>query len=147
MRHAKGWIALLAAVLIGASLAACQRAPDEAQVRDAVAAATQAAEAGSASDLGALLTDDFDGNAGELDRRDLLRMVAGLALRGERVGATTGPVEVERRGDRFVARFSVTLTSGGRVLPDRLGVYRVEADWRRDGRHWRCYTATWTRTL
>ena len=147
MKHAKRRIFLLAAVLIGAMLTACDHAPEEAQVRDAVTAAAQAAEAGSASDLGALLTDDFDGNAGDLGRRDLLRMVAGLALRGERVGATTGPVEVERRGDRLVARFSVTLTSGGRVLPNRLGVYRVETGWRRDGRHWRCYTATWARAL
>lgn len=147
MVRAKGLIALLAAVLIGATLAACQRTPDEAQVRAAVAAAAQAATAGSASDLGALLTDDFDGNAGDLSRRDLLRMVAGLALRGEHLGVVTGPVEVKPRGDRLVARFGVTLTSGGRVLPDRLGVYRVETGWRRDGRHWRCYTASWTRTL
>lgn len=138
---------LLAALLVGMALTACRRTPDEAQVRAAIAAAVQAAETGSGSDLGALLTSDFDGNAGELDRRGLLRMVVGAKLRGERLGATTGPVTVDPRGDRLVANFSVTLTGGGRVLPDRLGVYRVETDWRRDGGRWRCYRAAWQRAL
>lgn len=147
MKDVKVLVLLVMTMLIGVPITACRRTPDEVQVRAAIAAGAQAAQAGSASDLGAVLTDDFDGNAGELGRRDLVRMVAGLALRGEHVGATTGPIAIERRGDRLVADFTVTLTSGGRVLPDRLGVYRVETAWRREGGHWRCYRATWKRSL
>lgn len=147
MRYAKTGFFLLAAMLLASAVVGCRRTPNEVQVRHAIAAAAQAAQAGSASDLGAVLSDDFDGNAGELGRRDLMRMVAGLALRGEHVGVAVGPVAVEPRGERFVADFSVTLTSGGRVLPDRLGVYRVQTAWRREGRHWRCYSARWKRSL
>ncbi|TAL72501.1 MAG: hypothetical protein EPN56_12760 [Rhodanobacter sp.] len=147
MKDVKVLVLLVMTMLIGVPITACRRTPDEVQVRAAIAAGAQAVQAGSASDLGAVLTDDFDGNAGELGRRDLVRMVAGLALRGEHVGATTGPIAIERRGDRLVADFTVTLTSGGRVLPDRLGVYRAETAWRREGGHWRCYRAAWKRSL
>ncbi len=57
------------------ALSGCRRTPDEEQVREAIAAVAQAAEAGSASDVGTPLSEDFDGNAGELDRRGLTGMV------------------------------------------------------------------------
>lgn len=132
-------LALLALVV------ACHRPPDEAQVRQAIAATQSAAEAGKAGDTVAALTDDFDGNGGELDKKRLEGMVRLAALRGARVGVTRGPVTVEPRGDRLVARFTVSLTSSTGLLPDEAAVYQVETAWRRDGRQWRCYSATWTR--
>jgi hypothetical protein len=54
---------------------------------------------------------------------------------------------IEHRGERIVATFTVTLTSGGKWLPDQLGVYHIESAWRKDGRDWRCYTATWTHSI
>src|SRR6185312_2881846 len=112
-------------------LAACHRAPDEERIRAAITATAQAAEAGSASGVGESLSEDFDGNAGELDRRRLMAMVGLLKLRGE----------------RMVATFTVTLSSGGRLLPDRLGVYRVTSGWREEGGDWHCYTASWERSI
>jgi hypothetical protein len=134
-------------VLLATSLPGCRRTPDEVQVREAIAATAQAAEAGSASDVGAPLSDDFEGNAGELDRRGLTAMVRLLALRGEHIGVTMGPVSVEHRGERMVATFTVTLTSGGKLLPDQLGVYRVESAWRKEDGEWRCYTASWKHAM
>lgn len=134
-------------VLFALALPACRRTPDEAQVRAAIASIAQAAEAGSASDVGAPLSEDFDGNAGQLDRRGLTGMIRLLALRGEHVGVTMGPVSVELRGERMVASFTVTLTSGGRLLSDQLGVYQVESAWRKEDGAWRCYTASWKHSL
>jgi hypothetical protein len=125
----------------------CRRPPDEEQVREAIAAVAQAAEAGSASDVGEPLSEDFDGNAGALDRRGLTGMVRLLSLRGEHVGVTMGPVSVEHRGERMVATFTVTLTSGGRLLPDQMGMYQVESAWRQEDGKWHCYTATWKRQM
>jgi hypothetical protein len=68
-------------------------------------------------------------------------------LRGETLHAVVGPVDVQKRGERYVADFTVTLTSGGKVFPAQLGAYKVEAAWRKDGREWRCYEATWTQQL
>jgi hypothetical protein len=134
-------------VLFALLLPGCRRAPDEAQVREAIAAMAQAAEAGSASNVGKPLSEDFDGNGGSLDRPKLTGMVRLLALRGDHVGVTMGPVSIDRPGERMVATFTVTLSSGGKLLPDRLGVYRVESAWRQEDGDWRCYTATWERVM
>jgi hypothetical protein len=136
------WLLIIAASC-ALVLAGCRRAPDEAQVRAAIASVAHAAEAGSASDVGAVLSEDFDGNAGQLDRRGLTGMVRLLALRGEHIGVTMGPVSIEHRGERMVATFTVSLSSGGRLLPDELGIYQVESAWRKEGGEWRCYTASW----
>jgi hypothetical protein len=138
---------LLASALLAASLPACRRTPDEVQIREAIAAIEQAAENGAASDVGASLSEDFDGNAGELDRRRLTGMVRLLALRGEHIGVTMGPVSIEHRGARMLATFTVTLTSGGKLLPDQLGVYRVESAWRNEDGKWHCYTASWKHAM
>jgi hypothetical protein len=136
-----------ALVLLALTLPGCRRAPDETQVREAIAVMAQAAEAGSAGDVGKPLSEDFDGNAGRLDRRGLTGMIRLLALRGDHVGVTMGPVSTERRGERIVATFTVTLSSGGKLLPDQLGVYRVESAWRHEDGDWHCYTATWERVM
>ena len=139
---------LLASGLLATSLQACRHTPDEVQIREAIAAIAQAAENGAAGEVGKPLSDDFDGNAGELDRRRLTGMVRLLALRGEHIGVTMGPVSIEHRGARMLARFTVTLTSGGgRLLPDRLGIYQVESAWRNEDGTWRCYTAKWSQGM
>jgi len=137
-------MALLAMLAI--SLAGCHRTDAEQQVRESIAAVAEAAEAGSASDIGKALSEDFDGNQGDLDRRGLLNMVRVLTLRGEHIGVTLGPVSVEPRGERLVATFTVSLSSGsGSLLPDRLGVYQVETAWREEQGEWLCYVASWKR--
>ena len=62
-----------------------------------------------------------------------LGMLRAAAFRGETIHALTGPLTVEPRGDRYVARFTVTLTSGGKLLPAQIGIYEVETAWRKDG--------------
>lgn len=132
---------------LAAGAAGCRRTPDETRIHEAIASSAQAAEAGDASAMIASLSEDFDGNDGSMQRSDLANLLRMLRLRGEHVGVTMGPVHVERRGERFVADFTMTLSSGGKLLPAQLGVYQVETGWRRDGRSWVCYTAHWTRPL
>ncbi|MGF6712246.1 hypothetical protein QFZ41_003210 [Luteibacter sp. W1I16] len=130
-----------------AGVTGCRHAPDEEQVRAAITAASEGAEAGKAGDTVAALTDDFDGNAGQLDRTSLANLVRVYALRGQKVHVLMGPTEVEKRGERLVATFTVTLTAGAGVLPDNAGAYVVETGWRKEGREWRCFTASWKRAL
>ena len=125
-------------------LGACHRTPDESRVRQGIEQAQQAAEHASASSLADVLSDDFNGNDGAMERSQLLGLLHAASLRGDTIHAVTGPVDVEQKGDRYVARFSVTLTSGGKLLPAQMGVYRVETGWRKEKGDWRCYSATWT---
>ncbi|NID14019.1 nuclear transport factor 2 family protein [Luteibacter yeojuensis] len=142
-----GKVGKLMLCLLLASLSACRHAPDEDRVREAIAAIAEAAEAGKAGDTVEALTEDFEGNAGALDRRGLANLVRLYALRGQTVHVLMGPTEVTPRGDRMVATFTVTLTAGAGVLPDNAGAYEVETGWRKDGSEWRCFTATWKRAL
>jgi len=128
-------------------LSACRHAPDEEQVRKAIAGTTEGVEAGKASDTVEALTEDFDGNAGQLDRKSLANLIRLYALRGQKVHVLMGPMDVERRGERMVATFTVTLTAGAGVLPDNAGAYAVETGWRKEDGEWRCFTATWKKAL
>lgn len=133
--------------IVSGLLAGCHRVPAEEAVRQAVAGAAQAAEAVDAGAFRNRLGEDFTGNRGEVDRRQLVDLLRLAKLRGESIHVLMGPVTVEPRGDRFVATFTVTLTSGGRLLPSDMGVYRVESAWRKEGGDWVCYAATWSRPL
>ena len=137
----------LAALVAALLTTACARTPDEVQVRQAIEKAVSAAERGDAGDLGSVLDKDFEGNAGELDRRQLTGMLRVQHLRGEKLRVLLGPVNVESRGDRLVASFTVTLGGGGRMLPERLGVYQVETAWKHEAGDWLCYSATWKRKV
>lgn len=136
---------LLIGVVIG--ILVYHRTPDEKLIRQSIDAAVQAVEKADISALTAQLTDDFDGNNGAMTRQDVASPLRLARLRGETLHAVVGPVDVEKRRDRYVADFTVTLTSGGKVFPAQLGVYKVEAAWRKDGREWYCYEATWTQQL
>jgi len=137
-----------AATLCGVlALSACHHPADELLVRQAIESTAQAAAKGSATGVASALTEDFDGNAGVLDRRAVSGMVGLFALRGEQVKVNLGPISVERRGERLVATFTVALRAGRRLLPENLGVYKVESAWRQDDGEWHCYSATWTKSV
>lgn len=126
---------------------ACHRTPDEEAVRQAVSAAERAAEQVDAGAFADRLSQDFTGNAGETDRAQLANLLRLARLRQESIHVLMGPVTVAPRGDRYVASFTVTLTSGGRLLPEDMGVYDVQSAWRREDGEWVCYSATWKRPL
>lgn len=137
----------LGLALVFVALAGCRHTPDETRVREAIASVEQAAEQTDAGGVVEPLSEEFDGNGGRLERKDLANLIRLARLRGEHIGATLGPISVEQRGERLMADFTVTLTQGSRLLPDAAGVYQVETAWRREGDEWRCYSATWKRQL
>lgn len=132
---------MLACVALGA----CHRTTDEQQVREAIATAAAAARGNDADGVLTAVSEDFVGNDGDLDRHGLQQMLALRAFRHDSTGVLIGPVSVERRGDRLIAAFTLTLTGGGpdSLLPDQADVYEMTTVWRREGRHWRCYGASW----
>jgi hypothetical protein len=140
-------VLLVFLAVLATGLAACRRAPDEVRIRQSIEAARTAAAAVDAGALTEVLSEDFDGNAGAMSRKDLGNLLRLARFRGETVHAVLGPIELEPRGDRYVARFTVTLGSGGKLFPAELGMFKVETGWRREGREWRCFTASWTQQL
>lgn len=135
-----GLLALLALGLTG-----CRKTPDEAQIRQHIEEAFSAASAADASALGAVLTEDFAGNNGTMNKEALLNMLRMERLSRQVVRVFSGPVAIEEQGGRYLANFTVTLTSGGSVMPQHMGTYKVQTAWRQDGGTWRCYWAAWDR--
>lgn len=133
-------------VLALVALAACRRAPAEQQVRDAIATAAAAARANDARGVLAVVSRDFTGDHGDLDRQGLRRLLALRALRNDRTGVLVGPIRFERMGSRAVARFDLVLTGGtaGSLLPERSAIYAMVTAWREEDGRWVCYSAEWT---
>lgn len=147
VRHVPGaqrvrafWVVFAMLALVG-----CHHAPAEQQIRQAIDAAATAARANDTHGVLAIVSDDFSGNDGELDRHGLRQLLAVRALRQDKTGLLIGPVSFEHRGDRIVAKFNLVLTGGkpGDLLPDQSAVYAMTTAWRREGSHWRCYNAQW----
>ena len=138
------WFCALA--LCVAWLVACQRTPAEQQIRQAISEAATAARNNDTGAVLAVVTDDFTGNDGELDRTGLRRLLAVRALRQDKTGVLVGPIRFEHQGDRIVAKFNLVLTGGkpGDLLPSDSAIYALTTAWRREGGHWRCYNANWT---
>jgi ketosteroid isomerase-like protein len=138
---------LLALVLLAALpvLSGCHHGSDEDQVRQAIASAASAARDNNADGVLDHVSDDFTGNDGDMDRRDLKRMLALRAFRHDSTGVLVGPLSIERRGDRLIASFTLTLTGGkpDSLLPDRADVFAMSTAWKREGGSWRCYSASW----
>lgn len=134
-------------ILLAIGVAGCHRAPDEVLIQQAIDKAAQATEHLDASSVVAPLTDDFEGNDGTMTRGDIGNLLRAAKFRGETLHVVLGPVDVEPRSERYVASFTVTLTSGGKLFPSQLGVYKVETAWRKEGHDWQCYNATWKQQL
>ncbi len=106
-----------------------------------------AARGNDAHGVLAVVSDDFTGNEGELDRRGLRQLLAVRAFRQDNTGVLIGPVSFEHRGDRIVATFNLVLTGGkpGDLLSDQSAVYAMTTAWRRESGEWKCYSANWSR--
>lgn len=143
-RAFRGCAALLV-LFVAVALPACRHGSDEDQVRQAIASAAAAARDNDADGVLAQVGDDFTGNDGELDRHGLKQLLVLRAFRRDSTGVLIGPVSVERRGDRLVATFILTLTGGkpDSLLPDRADVFAMTTAWKRENGRWRCYSADW----
>jgi ketosteroid isomerase-like protein len=143
---------LLAAVVL---LTGCHRAPAEQQIHEAIEAAATAARSNDASGVLEVVSDDFTGNEGDLDRHGLRRLLAVRAFRQDKTGILIGPITFDHKSlpgapsgrERLVAHFNLVLTGGeqGDLLPDQSAIYTLTTAWRLEGREWKCYNATWTR--
>lgn len=124
---------------------ACHRAPAEQQIREAIGAAATAARANDTHGALAVVSKDFSGNDGEMDRHGLRQLLAVRALRQDKTGVLVGPVSFEHSGDRIIAKFNLVLTGGkpGDLLPEQSAIYAMTTAWRLEGGDWRCYNARW----
>ncbi len=132
----------LAAVL----LAACAREPDEEALRARIGAMVEALEEREAGQFMRGVAEDFFGQEGQLDVRQLHALVRVETMRHRSLGITLGPMEVTMHGDRATVRFTAFASGGsGSFIPEQAGAYEVESGWKKGGDDWVVYTASWAR--
>ncbi len=134
-------------------VSACTRTPDEQRIREAMAAMQQAMETRQPRDFLAHVDADFIGNnsggsEGAVNRALLGNILRAEILRNDKIGVSLGAIDVQIQGNRATAHVVATLTGGaGGALPERVAVYSIVSGWKRDGRDWICYNASWTQQL
>lgn len=136
------WFTLLAGIIIAA---ACARQPDADVIRMAVTQMAAAVQARHSADLLERISQDFTGNAGEVDRAQLANLLRAQLLGRSAISVRLGSIDVELSGDRATARFDATVDdASGRWLVDRGKVMQFVTGWRREQGTWRCYNASWS---
>ena len=141
-------IRIVFAVFVFAALAGCSHTPDDERIRANIKTMQYAVEGHSPRDFLAFVTPDFIGNDNNVDRDGLGNLLRVEVLRNDQVSVLLGPVDVDLQGDRAIVHVVATITGGkGGLIPEHGAIYSITSGWRRDGKNWLCYTATWEQKL
>ncbi|MEP6485468.1 MAG: nuclear transport factor 2 family protein [Rudaea sp.] len=136
------------AVFTAIVLASCARTPDDQRIREHIRSMQEAVEQRDPRAFLAYVTPDFSGNDNTVDRNGLGNVLRVEVLRNDNVTVVLGPFDVQMQGDRATVDLVATITGGqGGLIPERGAIYSIASGWRRDGKDWRCYAATWEQKL
>lgn len=124
----------------------CSKPLPEQALRDSINKMEQAVIKKDASEFFAYFADDFSGSDG-LDRDSFRRHVQLIWLQNKNIGVQTGPLDVKIMEERATVNFTVALSGGQGLLPDRGQIYQVQTGWRLEGDDWQLISATWKTTL
>lgn len=117
----------------------------EEQVTAAINRMESAIEDGQVLEAMALVADDFQGQQGQLLRKDLFGLITLQRNRFREVGIQRLPLTVSSDGGNFAgASFQVLLTGGQGLLPERGRLLAVDSTWLREGDDWLLWRADWT---
>lgn len=133
----RGLLALFA-VFIGA----CGTQSPEVAIRREISAMQVAIEKREPAGFLKYVTEDFQGQGGQVDRNTLRGVLAAQLMGHDRVAVTLGVPDVAVHGDRATVKVSA-LVVGGQWLPEHGQTLEIESGWAREGNEWKCYAATW----
>ena len=144
-KRVRHWLACLLTSLC-LSLASCSKPPPEQALRASISKMEQAAQKKDAGEFFGYFAEDFSGSDG-LDRESFRRYVQLVWLQNKDVGIQMGPLDVKLMEDRATVDFTVALSGGQGLLPDRGQVYQVQTGWRLADDEWSLISATWKPVL
>lgn len=143
----RGWAG---AALLGL-LVACggPETPPEAQIRDLVARAEQAAESHDLSVFKEAVADDYQDNHG-YGRQAVLRLIQGMLLRNRQIHLLSLVRDLQVQEDAAQVRVLVAMAgrpidSAEALLNMRADLMRFDAELTRDGDQWRVRSVDWAR--
>jgi hypothetical protein len=121
-------------------LMACSQPGPEARIRAAIDAMEAAVEAREPAGFVEHVSEDFDGDRGQFDRRSLRAFLASQMLGADAMEVVLGPPDITLHGERATVKVSALVT-GGRYLGDRNETLTIVSGWRLEDGEWRCYSA------
>lgn len=127
--------------LLATTLAACAGDTPEQRLRDTIAAMAEAVEAKDPGGFIEHVSDDFDGDHGQFDRRSLRAFLTAQMMRKQSLGVTLGPLDVKVQGDRATVRVDAIVTGGEGLIPDSGEHLDIESGWKLVDGEWVCYVA------
>ena len=122
-------------VLLCLCLIACSKPAPEQALRDTIGQLQQAAIKKDASAFFEPFAADFSGSDG-LDRDNFHRYVQLIWLKHKDIGVNTGPLDVTLMDDRATVNFTVALSGGQGLIPDKGPTYQGKQVWRPEGDKW-----------
>ncbi|HUD43331.1 MAG TPA: nuclear transport factor 2 family protein [Dokdonella sp.] len=130
------------------ALAACSRGDDETRLRQALERIETAVEERRPGDFVDVVSEDFTGADGTLDRAGLHNLLRAQVVRHASIDVVLAAPDIEIQGDRATVAVTATLSGGaGGWLPERGAVYAITSGWRREDGQWRCINAQWRQVL
>lgn len=139
--HGQRSILFLLAAL--ALFAACNRAPDEVQIRNAIDAMVQALETRDNRAFLAHVSEGYRDHQGR-DRHGLRQLLLANFIQHQNIKIFVTGTTIVLRDGKAEVQMHAQLTSGEQLLADRrFGTYRVHTLWLRQGGDWRVYQAEW----
>jgi hypothetical protein len=132
-----------AAVAVSIALGGCADEPDADALRRIMGEMETAVESGETGDFLEHVSDNFLGQSGAVDMRQLRVTLLAIKMRHERIGIVPGDAEIEVSGDRASVKIRV-LATGGSWMPETGQILDIVSQWQREEGEWRCISADWT---
>ena len=123
-------------------VAACSGETPESAIKREIGAMQTAIEKREPAGFLKYVTEDFQGQSGQIDRNALRGVLAAQVMGHDRIAVTLGVPEVKVIGDRATVKVSA-LVVGGQWLPEHGQTLEIESGWVKDGKDWKCYSASW----
>lgn len=134
-------------ILLSLLASACSRTEPEKELRSTIAAMAQAIEQHRVSDALEPLAEDFTRDSGAFGKEEARRVLAGAALRNEKIQLSATVTEVRVEGDRAFAKVRVIAMGGAGLLPERGQTWEFDTTWRLEGGQWKVFNAEWREGL
>lgn len=143
------WFSVGLALWLALFLQGCESPPDQTLVKQHIRTIAEALEEKKSSTVLDFIDDDFLSAEGK-DKKWAKQMLTFHSLRNQNISASITQLSVtadDQFDDVLHSDFTVLLTGGQGLLPERGQVYRVKIWWRKKSGDWLITRAEWDKPL
>ncbi|MEE8482515.1 MAG: hypothetical protein V3S12_04110 [Acidiferrobacterales bacterium] len=129
-------------LIIAIALAACDKTPDEEQIRNVLGEIEIAVQKRQSRPVLKHLSKDFTGPQ-EMGVKQIRQLMAAHYFRNKNIHIVIAGLRIAINGHDAEVRFNAATSGGIGMLPDRLQYYDVETTWQKIDGDWLIVRASW----